>query len=412
MKQVIIKLNFPYFISKRISKDEQSNFATTISRLAVFSIALGLAAMILAYFILGGFQKTVKDKIYNFKGHLEISKYTLGGNFDENFISLGSDFYSDLEAYEFVDHYQSYAYKAGMLRTKEEVEGVMIKGVSQEFDTLRFQDNMLAGRFVSFSDSSYSKELVLSKRIANKLQLEIGDKATVYFVQNPPKFRRLEVVGIYETGLEEIDKSMVISDIRMVQKLNNWPDSLVGGVEVFVKEGYSKDEAMDALFESLDASLYVDKVSNSYAQIFDWLELLTQNVSVFLVLILVVACFNMISILLILIMERTYMIGVFQALGASRSQIKKVFMYNGMILVLKGMLLGNVIALLVTWLQDQFHIIPLDPINYYMDFVPVDWNFKAFFLLNLLTFIVVLIALRVPLAVITRVKPVSALKFD
>lgn len=405
-------MNFPYFISRRISQDKESTFARTISNMAVFSIALGLCAMILSYFILGGFQKTVKDKIYNFKGHLEISKYSLGSNFDENAISIGRDFVDSLYAFEFIDHTQTYAYKAGMLKTKEEVEGVMIKGVGRMFDTLRFDENMTAGRFLHFDDSTYSRELVLSDHIARKLRLEIGDKVTVYFVQNPPKFRRLQVVGLYETGLEEIDKSMVIGDIGLVQRLNNWPDTLVGGVEIFVKNGEDKDQAMDVLFESLDSDLYVDKVSNSYAQIFDWLELLSQNVSVFLVLILIVACINMISILLILIMERTYMIGVFQAIGAGKAQIKKVFMYNGLILVFKGMILGNVLAMALAFLQDQFHLIPLDPVNYYMHFVPIDWNLKAMILLNLLTFTVVWLTLRIPLAVITRIKPVAALKFD
>ncbi|WP_255416069.1 ABC transporter permease [Reichenbachiella sp. MSK19-1] len=380
--------------------------------MAVVSIALGLSAMILAYFILGGFQQTVKDKIYNFKGHLEITKYTLGSALGDHHISTGAHFFNDLEQYEFIDHIQSFAHKAGMLRTEEEVEGVLLRGVSRDFDTLRFQENMTKGRFIAYSDSEYSKEVVLSARIARKLKLEVGDDATIYFVQNPPKFRRVQIVGLYETGLEEIDKTMVLGDIGMVQRLNNWPDTLVGGVEVFVKDGYDLEIAENTLFENVDAHLYVDKVRDKYAQIFDWLDLLNQNVSVFLILILIVACFNMISILLILIMERTYMIGVFLALGAGKRQIKKIFMYNGMLLVIKGMTLGNAIALLLAFLQDQFHLIPLDPVSYYMHFVPIFWDFKALLLLNVLTFFVVLLALRIPLAVITRVKPVTALKFD
>ncbi|PIB35157.1 ABC transporter permease [Reichenbachiella sp. 5M10] len=405
-------MNFPYFISRRISEGVESSFTSVISRLAVVSIALGLSAMILSYFILGGFQQTVKDKIYNFKGHLEITKYTLGSSFDDHHISTGPQFYEDLGQYDFIERLQPYAYKAGMLRTQEEVEGVMFKGIAENFDTLSFQSNIVEGRFVSFYDSLYSKEVVLSRRIANKLLLEVGDYVTIYFVQSPPKFRRLEIVGLYETGLEEIDKTMILGDLRMVQRLNNWADTVVAGVEVFVKEGVDIDQAEDTLFEGVDAHLYVDKVSDKYVQIFDWLELLNQNVSVFLMLILIVACFNMISILLILIMERTYMIGVFQSLGATKRQIKKVFMLNGMWLVTKGMLLGNFVALGIAYVQSEFKLIPLDPVNYYMHFVPIDWNFKALIYLNILTFCIVLLALRIPLGVIAKVKPVTALKFD
>ncbi|UXP31369.1 ABC transporter permease [Reichenbachiella agarivorans] len=405
-------MNFPYFISGRLSKDVNSSFTSIISKLAVVSITLSLSAMILAYFILGGFQKTVRDKIYNFKGHLEITKYTLGSSFDDNFIRVDTDFIEGLHHYEFVDHTQSFAYKAGMLKTQEEVEGVGLKGVSHDFDTLRFKENMVEGRFIAFTDSAYSKEVVLSRRIANKLRLHVGDKVTVYFVQNPPKFRRLEIVGLYETGLEEIDKSMVLADIDLIRRLNNWDDTQVGGVEIFVKDGYDMDQAEETMYADLDSYLYVDKVKEKYMQIFDWLDLLSQNVSVFLILILVVACFNMVSILLILIMERTYMIGVFQAIGATRQQIKRVFLYNGMRLVLQGLLFGNGAALLFAFVQDRFHLIPLDPVNYYMSFVPIQWNFEALIYLNALTFVIVLLALRIPLMVITKVNPVTALKFD
>lgn len=388
------------------------SFSSTISKIAVISIAVGLAALILAFFILGGFQETIKNKIYNFKGHLEVTKYTLSSSFDDQAISLNTDFYKHYDQYDFVEHVQEFAHKAALLKTKEEVQGVVFKGFGRSFDTMRFQPNMREGRLFEFNDSTYSKEVIISKKIANTLQLGVNDDVLIYFVQNPPRFRKLRITGIYETGLEEFDQRMVIGDIGLVQRMNNWSDTLVGGYEVFVDDPTRLDQAEDRLFRKIDVDLYVDKVSDKYIQIFDWLGLLDQNVTVFLSLILIVAAFNMISILLILIMERTYMIGVLMALGATRKLIKRVFLYNGMILVGKGLLWGNIVALAIAYLQDEFKIIPLDPDNYYMYYVPISWNYDALIGLNVLTFCLVSLALFVPTLIISRIKPISAIRFN
>ncbi|UXX78180.1 ABC transporter permease [Reichenbachiella carrageenanivorans] len=405
-------MNFPYFISKRITSEANSSFSSTISKLAIISISAGLAAMILAFFILGGFQHTIKEKIYNFKGHLEITKYNMGNALDEKSISFDSDFYQQKAQFEFVDHVQAFAFKPGLIKTEEEVEGVGFKGVDSQFDTVRFGENMRQGRFIHHPKEGYSNEVILSQHISNKLRLSIGDEFMIHFVQNPPRFRKLKLVGIYETGLEEFDKSVMIGDLSMIQRLNGWNEDQVGGFEVFVKDIGQIDEAEDILFNAIDADLYVDKVSDKYSQIFDWLGLLNQNVTVFLGLILIVACFNMISILLILILERTYMIGVLQALGASKRQIKRIFLFKGILLVTKGLIYGNVIALLIALLQDQFHLVPLDAANYYMYYVPISWDYESLIGLNVLTFLVVTLALGIPMTVVSRIKPITAIRFN
>lgn len=405
-------MNFPYFISKRITSEANSSFSSIISKLAVISISVGLAAMILAFFILGGFQQTIKEKIYNFKGHLEITKYNMGNSLDEKSISLNSGFYQQKEEFKFIAHVQAFAYKAGLIKTKEEVEGVIFKGVDTYFDTTRFCTNMKAGRFIRHPESGYSNEVILSTHIAKKLRLKLDDQFMIHFVQNPPRFRRLKLVGLYETGLEEFDKSVIIGDLRMIQRLNEWGADQVGGFEIFVKNKKQIDEAENILFNAIDADLYVDKVSDKYNQIFDWLGLLNQNVTVFLGLILIVACFNMISILLILILERTYMIGVLQALGASKRQVKRIFLFKGMLLVSKGLIYGNLIGLLIALLQDQFQLVPLDAANYYMYYVPISWDYESLIGLNLLTFLVVSLALGIPMTVVSRIKPIAAIRFN
>ncbi len=376
------------------------------------SIGVGLAVMVLSFFILGGFQKVIKDKIYDIKGHIEISKFDMGSAYDEKPITVTQQVLNQVYEYAEIEHVQFFAHKAGMIKTKEEVEGIHFKGVSRNFSANRFQQNMVEGRFVQFDNDEYAREVVLSRMIANRLKLSLDDEAIIYFVQNPPRVRKLKVVGIYETGLEEIDKTTVLGDIGLVQKLNNWPDSLVGGMEVFVKDESMIDYIDNELYENLDSTYYVEMVQKKYSQIFDWLELLDQNVSVFLGLILIVACFNMISIILILIMERTNMVGVLISLGSSNQQIKKVFLLNGMILVFKGILIGNVIAIGFALLQQEFLIVPLDAANYYMYYVPIHWDIKSMVVVNLVTFGVVSTALYLPLSFVSRISPTRALKFD
>lgn len=406
-------MNLSYFISKRINKEQQGSFSSTIGRIAVASIGVGLGSILISFLILRGFQTTIINKIYGFAGHLQVSLYTLrASSFDEPPISLESDFYTHWRNYDFIDHVQPIGYKMGILKTEDAVLGTVFKGVSSDYDTARFAPALKAGRFPHFSDTTYSLEVLFSQRIADKLLLGVGDEVTMYVVQNPPRFRRLKIVGIYETGLEDFDDRMIVGDLGLIQRLNNWPDTLVGGFEVFVKDPSDLAEAESMLYDVLDPDLYGDTAEDKYIQLFDWLGLLDRNVVIFLVLILFVASFNMISILLILIMERTTMIGVLKGLGATDQLVRRIFSWNGMLLIVKGMLWGNLVALAFGVLQDNFHIIPLDAANYYMSYVPVYWDWPAIALVNLLTFVVVNLTLLIPTMIISKIRPIAAIKFD
>ncbi|MEM7552019.1 MAG: FtsX-like permease family protein [Bacteroidota bacterium] len=405
-------MNLSYFISKRINSSEKRSFSAIIYKIAVASIALGIAIMIIAFLILSGFQETIVDKIYGFGSHLQVTKYTLGSSFEDEPINQYTEFYKRYDEIGFVEHVQSFAHKAALIKTREEVEGVVIKGVSSNFDQENFSNYLKRGRFINFSDSGYSKEIVVSEFMANRLRLELGEEVFAYFIQNPPRIRKLEVVGIYESGLEDFDQKLLFSDIGLIQRLNNWGDTLVGGYEVFLKKPLNVDYAHEELYRYIDYDLYIQKISNIYIQIFDWLGLLERNVYIFLGLILFVACFNMISILLILIMERTQMIGVLKALGATNQQVRKVFLYNGMLIVSKGMAIGNGIGLGICALQYFFEIIPLDQQTYYMEYVPIQWNVVAIVLINIFSFILVTAALLIPTLLIARVNPIKAIRFD
>lgn len=405
-------MNLAYFISKRINKSQSNSFSSTIHKIAVASIAIGLGIMIISFLILGGFQETIMNKIFSFGGHLQVTKYTFGNGYGENPISVDLDIYQNPKDYDFIKHVQEFSYKPGLLKTEEEVFGVILKGIGKSFDTARFSNNIVKGQFISFDDSTYSTDVMLSQKIANVLKLDVGDEVIMYFIQNPPRFRKLNITGIYDTGLEDFDEKVIIGDIALIQRLNSWPDSLVGGVEIFVKDFDKIKQAEEKLVEITDFDLYVEKISDRYIQIFDWLSLLNKNVIIFLTLILFVACFNMISILLILIMERTQMIGILKAVGANDRQIQNIFMYNGIQMIVRGLIWGNFIGIGFGLLQDYFKIIPLDPENYYMSFVPIEWNWSIILGMNLLIFVMVSLVLIIPTMIISRINPIKAIHFD
>ncbi len=417
-------MNLPFFISKRISKESAGSFSSIINRIAIISIGLGLAVLLISFMVLFGFQREITDKIYSFSGHLIISKYTLSTSFEETSITVDDSLINQLNAYPHTQRIQPYAMKAGLLQARKksenelghsergEIQGVIFKGIDENFDTIGFRKHILRGRFPNLESDTYSTEVALSKRIANYLELDVGDETVIYFVQKPPRFRRLQITGIYETGLEEFDEKIILGDLDLVRRINNWPDTLVGGIEVFISDTNKMDEAEDDLWNTLDANLYVDKVTDRYLQIFDWMNLLNRNVIILLTIILLVSGTSIISILLILIMERTQMIGLLKSLGASNQMIRRVFLFNGLRLVFMGLFWGNLIGLGLGAIQAFFKIIPLDAANYYMTHVPIEFSFLNIVGLNLLVLVLIGFTLLIPVAIISRVKPVKAIRFD
>ena len=405
-------MNISYFISKRIVNAEKNSFSATIHIVAVISVALGLATMIMTFLILVGFQNTIKDKAFSFSGHFQVSRFTLNNSYEVDPISMNRDFIANYQDYDYVEHIQEYALKPGLLTLDDEVSGVVFKGVGESFDLSRFNEYLVEGEFIQFNDSSDTKDVVISREISRQLKLGLGDEVIIFFVQNPPRFRKLTIRGIYETGLEDFDQKVILGDIKLARRLNNWPDSVAGGFEVFIKDIKDTEEAHSYLLNVTDRDLYVEDVSNLYFQIFDWLKLLDRNVVIFLSIILFVAGFNMISIVFILIMERTHMIGMLKALGANNGVIRRIFLLNGGFLVLKGLLFGNLLALGLGFIQYYFKVIPLDPENYYMEYVPIEWDWFMIISLNVMTIIIIGLVLFIPLALIARVKPIRAIRFN
>lgn len=384
-----------------------------IHKIAIASIGIGLGIMIISFLILKGFQFKIQEKIISFGGHLQITKFSISRSYEEDPISKDLAIYNDYSDYPYIDHIQEFANKPGLLKANEEVMGVVLKGVSNTFDLSKFEQNIKDGEFPILEGEKTALDIMISQLIADKLDLNIGDDALLYFpTQNPPRVRRLTISGIYETGMEDFDEKIILGDIRLVQRINNWPDSLIGGFEIFLNDFDRADYYQTQLEDVVGYELYIEKISDKFAEIFDWLSLLNRNVVIFLSLTLFVACFNMVSILLILIMERTQMIGVFKALGAANKVIRRIFIYNGMRLIAKGLLLGNAIGITFGLLQSKFQFLTLDPKNYYMEFVPIEWNWGIIVFLNIMTFVIVSLVLAIPTMIIARITPIKSIRFD
>jgi lipoprotein-releasing system permease protein len=406
-------LNLSYFISKRISSERKEGFSSTINSIGIVTIAIGLGASIVSFLIMMGFQQTVQNKIYSFSSHLLVTKFTMNNSMEEQGFFYNIDLVNHPEKYPMVDHVEEFAHKAGLIKTDEEVMGVMFKGVGKSFDLNRFGENLVEGKFIHFPDSGYAKEIVLSKTIADKLKIKIGEDIFVHFFQNPPRFRKLKVVGLYETNLSEyFDSKVIIGDIRLVARLNDWADSVAGGLQVFVKNPDKAEEAQEFIGDSMDYDLYIEKTSDTYVQVFEWLGLISRQVTILLIIILIVVSVNIISVMLILVMERTQMIGMLKALGAKDNLVQSIFIYNGVNLIVKGLFFGNALGLGICYLQDTFKFIKLNPHDYYMSYVPIAWNWETVLLLNVLVLFIVTLVLLLPTAFVSRVSPIKAIRFD
>ncbi|AII53335.1 hypothetical protein N008_15275 [Hymenobacter sp. APR13] len=372
---------------------------------------MGVAVMIVSFAILEGFRNEIQSKIFSFGAHLQISKYDTNNSLEVEPIG-GPRLVRDLHRFPQVQTIQPFARKTAIIKTKDEVLGVVLKGISEEDGKSPMRENLQSGKFLTFPDSTASNDILLSRKVADKLRLKVGDDALFYFIQNPPRVRKFTVKGIYQTGLDEFDDVYVIGDIRQIRELNAWPDSLVGGVEVVLKDFNRLDPVAENLYENLRYDLKLDKITDQYAQLFDWLQLLNRNVIIFLILIIFVATFNMVATIFIMILERTNMIGVLKAVGATDRQIRSMFFFRGLSLTLRGMLYGNLVGLGFCALQYYTHLIPLDPENYYMDRVPIFWDPKIIVILNAAVFATSLLAVLIPTYLISRIKPVTAIKFD
>ncbi|MGI4835351.1 MAG: ABC transporter permease [Janthinobacterium lividum] len=404
-------MNIARYISSRMDGADTGSFTHSVTRIATVSIALGIAVMVVSFAILHGFREQIQNKIFSFGAHIQLSRYDTSNSLEVAPISE-PELRRQLARYPQVASVQSFARKTAIIKTTDEVLGVVLKGVSEKYGPSAMRQNLVAGKFPAFTDSAASNDIVISRKIADKLRLGVDSSALFYFIQQPPRIRKFRVAGIYQTGLDEFDEVYVLGDLRQIQELNAWPDSLVGGLEVRLRDFQQLGPTFDSFYQQLPYEIRVEKITDQYAQLFDWLQLLNRNVIIFLILIIFVATFNMVSTIFIMILERTKMIGILKSIGATDNQIRRMFFFRGLGITLRGLVIGNVIALGFSALQYYFKLIPLDPENYYMDRVPIAWSPSVFALLNGATLAAGLLAVLLPTILIARIKPMVAIRFD
>jgi lipoprotein-releasing system permease protein len=406
-------MNVEYFIAKRLftAKEENKSYTKPILRIAILAIALSVAVMLLSVMVVTGFKNDISDKIIGFGSHITISSFSDNQSYETEPIQISESLYTSILEDPEVKHISTFATKAGIIKTNDEILGVVLKGVASDYDWTFFNNNLVAGECFNVSDSIKTNQVLISENSANTLDLGVGDDLIMYFVQNPPRVRKFEISGIYNTALTDFDKLFVMGDIKHIQSLNSWKNKQVGGVEIVVNNFNDLELVTEAVYEKIPYNLNAQSIKEKTPQIFDWLDLQNINVRVILILMLIVGGINMITALLILILERTKMIGILKALGANNWSVRRVFLYSAGHLILKGLFWGNCIAIGFAFLQKKFSIISLDSNIYYMNTVPIDFDFTAILLLNVGTIIVCYLILIIPSIIITKITPVKAIRF-
>ena len=407
-------MNTSLFIAKRLynTKENNNNYTRPIIRIAILAIALSVAIMILSVFILSGFKNEISNKVFGFGGHINISKFNYNQSYENDPIFLNPDIFSKIESLDFVSSIHPFATKAGIIKESDEILGVVLKGVDKNYNWKFFGENLISGELPVFNDTTTSKNVIISKNISNKMKLDVGDDLVMYYVQKPTRVRKFKVIGIYNTGLAEFDEVVVIGDLKHIQKLNNWEDNQVGGYEV-ITNNVSKIELFSEIIdENIDYDLKALDIKQKYPQIFDWLRLQDFNVLIILILMLIVGGVNMITSLLIIILEKSRLIGILKAIGATNWNIRNVFIYNSLYIIFNGLFWGNLIALTFSICQNYFDLISLDENIYFMSFVPVKIELMSLFLINIGTIIICYLILVIPSVVISKISPAKSIKFE
>ena len=411
-------MNYEYFLAKRIigNKSYKSSVSAPIIKIGIAAIAISTIVMLIAIATGIGLEHKIRDKAVAFNGHITIS------NFDSNAsegaqvpISKDQVFYPEFNSVEGVSHVQAVANKFGIIRTNTDFEGLFLKGVGTDYDWRYFKEFLIEGRLPSYTQK-YSNEVLISKYLADRLVFVVGDSFQMYFMKSdpsqPPSIMKYVVVGIFNSGFEELDKTYVIGDINHVQRLNRWSKDQIGNFEVFISNYNDLDRLGNEVYAQTPSTLDAMTVKQKYATIFEWIPIFTTNIYGIIGIMILVGAINMITALLVLILERTQMIGILKALGSSNWSIRKLFLYNASYLIACGLFWGNLIGIGILLLQKQFEFLKLDPSVYYVTVAPVylDWTYVV--LLNLMTFVLCLLMLLIPSFLISKIMPVKAIQFE
>lgn len=411
-------MNVAFFIASKLASQRQKNFSALIIKVATIATALSLAVMIVATSMVNGFQKVVQQKAYNLWGHIQISEYAENRSYENSPIKLSLEKINQIKSLQYVSHAEAFATKPGIIKKNEQIEGIVLKGIDASFNNEFFKQyvanySSTVEKVFALDDSTISNKIIISQKIADRLQLKKGDNCLVYIIDKSPRVRKLQVVDIYKTGLSEFDKVYSFVDIRLVRKLNNWQNNEVGGYEIYCKP-YSKMDTVCTVINKdiLPLNLGAQTIHQLFPTLFDWLNLQNTTELLILILMIIVALINVISSLLILILERTQMIGILKTLGMKAGTIRQVFLIQSTQILLKGMLWGNVIGLGICAVQYFFKLIKLNEETYYISEVAIDFNLLLIIAINMGFALVSIVSLVLPALLINYLKPIKAIRFE
>lgn len=415
-------MNFPLFVAKRIfnKQDTQRNVSRPAIRIATAGVAIGLAVMLLSVFVVLGFKHTIRDKVIGFGAHIQVTNFMTQMSTDQYPIVMNDSMMNVIKKIKGVKHAQRFAYKQGILKTDSDFLGVMFKGVGPEYDTSFLRQSLVAGNIPHFSDQMSGNKILISKTMADKLKLNCGERIFAYFIdQNGVRMRRFTIEGIYQTNLNQYDQLMCFTDLYTTVKLNGWDVNQVSGTEVTLHDFSMLDAVEQTFLEKINRT--TDANGETYSaqtvrevnpQIFNWLDLLDLNVWIILALMVAVAGVTMVSGLLIIILERTTMIGVLKALGARNCTIRHIFLWFSTFIIGRGMILGNIIGIGLTFLQQWTGLIKLDPTTYYVSTVPVELNIPLLVMLNVATLLISVLMLIIPSYLISHIHPAKSMRYE
>ncbi|MCK5402409.1 MAG: ABC transporter permease [Flavobacteriaceae bacterium] len=411
-------MNYEYFIAKRIigSKAYKSSISAPIIKIGIAAIAIGIIVMMIAIATGIGLQQKIRDKAVAFNGHVTISNFDSNASDEsKNPISLQQEFYPEFTSVEGVSHIQAVATKFGIIRTETDFEGIVLKGIGQDFDWKYFVEFLIEGRLPEYSEK-INNDALISKYLANRLDFNVGDSFQMYFMNKdasrPPRIVQFNIVGVYNSGFQELDETYFLGDIKHVQRLNRWKQDQIGNFEVFIDDYNQLEVKGKEIYQKTPSTFNTQTVAQKYATIFEWIGIFDKNIYGIIGIMILVAGINMITALLVLILERTQMIGILKALGSNNWSIRKLFLYNASYLIVLGLFWGNLIGLALLFIQKQFKLIPLDPSVYYVTEVPIYINLSYIIALNIGTFLLCLIMLLVPSYIITKITPIKAIRFE
>ncbi|CAM3677771.1 ABC transporter permease [Aquirufa aurantiipilula] len=400
-------MNFPLFVARRIRNTHETSFSKTVTYVGIGTVAMGVSIILIAFAILFGFKEAIQDKLTSFAGDIHVSQITGNHSLSDSPMRRNVAWEKTIRQNPAIDHIQAHLQKPGILVGDAGLAGIVIKGIGNDVPKNQLSKNMLQGQ----AQIQHPQDIILSNTLAKQLKVRLHSSLILYFLSNPERPRKVKITGIYETGLEELDKMFILADRSWVQKMNGWSADSIGTYEVFLKKSADLYQTAEEIESKMPTEWRLETITELYPALFDWMMMLDRNIVIFISLLLVVACFNLIATLWVLIMERIPMVGLLKAMGASHRQIRTIFWWNGFFILLRGLAIGNLLAVIFCYLQSSYHLIPLDPESYYMSSVPIVWSMSTWVWVNIGTSLLVALIITLPTIFIKKIQAQEALQY-